>query len=310
MDPEISGVICTWNRRASLEGSLGGLLRQSLARERYEILLVDNGSTDGTREWALERAAGARNFRYLYEGRVCKSHAANLGWQAARGSVVAYLDDDTLPDPAWLERLLERFQAHDRSLGAVGGRVVPAWEAPPPEWLEPRLLEYLSLLDLAAEDIELGPGQSLVGANMAFRRQVLAELDGFDPRLDRRGALLLSGGETLLERRLEAAGYRRLYTPAALVQHVIPTERMNRDWFRRRFYWAGVSAVFMDEILKPPPETFRHRAGLLAWCCRRTIAMAWHALRRRPQGFVEELERWRRRGVLAGQWRLVLGRTE
>lgn len=246
MIPDISVVICTHNRARYLAGSLGSLARQTLPSAHFEVIFVDNASTDESATCAARLANDLPQLRILSEPTLGLSHARNAGWRAARGDVVAFLDDDAVAAPDWLEVLLDTFQRHGERVAIIGGRVDPLWEAPPPDWLQPPIWSVLSLLDLAPTEVVVGDRQYVVGANLAMRRSVLQAVGGFRADLGRRGDALLSNEEVELRRRIEALGFITLYTPHAKVSHSIPASRMTRSWLRTRHYWQGVSDAVME----------------------------------------------------------------
>ena len=125
--------------------------------------------------------------------------------------------------------------------GCVGGPVLPIWERPLPPWWPPQLLSGLAIIDWSRQPCILSRNQFLAGTNMSFPRGVLDAVGGFLPRLDRRGANLLSNGDTHIQREVEHHGYGCYYHPDVRVRHHVPAERLTKKWFLRRGYWQGVS---------------------------------------------------------------------
>jgi cellulose synthase/poly-beta-1,6-N-acetylglucosamine synthase-like glycosyltransferase len=175
------------------------------------------------------------------------ANARNVGIREARGRIVAYIDDDARAAPSWASQLIRAHRVFGGVAGAVGGRVVPRWVIPPPNWLAPDLLPYLSLLDLGSEMRELAPGEYLCGCNLSFDRAALIAIGGFSTVLGRHGAgaSLLSNEELDVCNRLRAMGKRVVYAPEATVEHIIPAERLTQRWFRRRVAWQTVSDLLM-----------------------------------------------------------------
>jgi hypothetical protein len=137
---------------------------------------------------------------------------------------------------------MSAFDGTEPKPGCVGGRVEPLWQVPKPDWFPPSLLGYLSVLDLGDEarwcDI---PREHLVGCNIAFRKDVLQELGGFDTQLGRKGKSLKGNEEIDLLRRMKQRGLGVFYVPSALVHHIIPKERLAKKWLIRRLYAEGLS---------------------------------------------------------------------
>lgn len=280
---EISVVVCTRSRAPLLAATLASLGRQTLAADRYEVLVVDNGSSDDTPE-VVRRAAGCgANLRGLSEPRTGLSRARNTGVAAAAGAVVAFVDDDALVSEEWLARIAASFAAS--TTGAVTGRVEPLWEAPRPPWLSDALLPYLSIVDWGAVAGALAPGRWLCGTNMAFRREDLLAVGGFAEDLGRRGEKLLSMEEVDVQSRLSARGVVLRYEPAMVVSHRVGAERLTPPWLERRAFWQGVSNAIFERhagVLRLRP--WLHLAafgGVL-------LAAPW---RLRGRGGVERVER-------------------
>jgi glycosyltransferase involved in cell wall biosynthesis len=236
---EISVVVCTHNRAACLPACLDSLLRQTLPRNRYEILVVDNASTDDTP--AVCRRYEPRGVRRIPEPVAGLSRARNTGWRNAEGALVAYLDDDAVADPQWLETALAAFQSRHPRPDGLGGPVRLIWESPAPAWMNPALQIPLGAVDWGATPRRLAPDEWVIGANCFFAKECLARLGGFDEHLGRKGSCLLSGEEALLQKQIEAGGGFLFYVPGASVGHQVTPERTRPDWFYRRYFWGGVS---------------------------------------------------------------------
>lgn len=267
MSVHISAVICTHNRAAYLRKALQSLARQTLAPEAHEILIVDNGSTDATRQ-VLAEFSDLKNLRYVFEPTLGLSHARNTGWRSARGLYVAYLDDDAVACPSWLERIVEVFETVRPRPGCVGGKVEPIWEAPRPAWLSDRITCALTIADWSGyphvlTDLEK---EWPVGANIAFPVELLEQVGGFTPRLGRIGSHLLSGEEVLLARQMVRAGHSCFYHPDIAVRHHVPQSRLEKRWFLRRYYWQGITDASIRLIEEPLPRRARlHLAISKVW---------------------------------------------
>lgn len=262
--PRITVVVCTHNRAGHLRSALASLAAQGETAWPFEVILVDNRSTDGTA--TLGRALEERGvLRLLHEPRLGLCFARNAGWQAARGEVVAYFDDDALAEPGWLDAIAEAFSTVPRP-GIVGGRVDPIWEAPRPPWLSDGIALSLTIIDWSPTTklILDHRVEWLVGANMALPREVLAEVGGFDTRLDRIGSNMLSGGDVFLQKEVMARGYPCLYHPGMAIRHLASRARLTPGWFERRYYWQGVSDAVMTLIAERPSAAARARLGLRA----------------------------------------------
>lgn len=246
-DAAVSAVICTRDRPAYLKKAIGSLVDQTLPRDRYEVIVVDNASPGETRA-VFDTFAGVPNVRYVCEPVVGLSQARNTGWQAAAADLVAYLDDDAVAAPDWLERIAHAFGTVQPAPGCVGGRVLPIWEAPRPPWLPPELESSLTIVDWGDSPafIDLDR-QFLAGTNVAYPRSLLCSVGGFATSLGRKGSNLLSNDEVLVSRALHRQGKRSYYDPRICVSHHVPSQRLTRAWFYRRCFWQAISAEVLEQ---------------------------------------------------------------
>ncbi|MDJ1483152.1 glycosyltransferase [Cytophagaceae bacterium YF14B1] len=252
MKPLISVIIATHNRDKYLEKAIYSLSLQSLAYNEYEVLIIDNASTDKTKE-IVEKQISKLNISlsYIYSPEPSANKARNIGWQKALGKYVVFMDDDAIAVPEWLERIVSGFQTVSPSPGIIGGKVVPIWEKEPPDWLNPKLYGALSLIDYSPEKTFLDKKLPF-SVNMSFQKTLLAQYGGFDIALGRKGDKLLSGDETAIAIRIRNAGYKVYYDPAIEVGHHIPSSRLDQSWFTKRYYWGGYSDALMWRILEKP----------------------------------------------------------
>jgi glycosyltransferase involved in cell wall biosynthesis len=295
---------------------LAALERQTLSSQSFEVLVVDNGSTDDTADICKGFCARNRNFRYLVEERPGLAIARNKGLAESSTDIVAYTDDDAAPEATWLERIGNAFATLPDDLGIVGGDVVPIWEAERPVWLSDMLLRPLSAgLKWSVDARFLRAGEWLVEVNSAYRKSALLRVKGFPEHLGRVGDMLLSGDgacNVLIER----AGFRLYYDPKVLVRHHIPASRITRTWFRRRSFWQGVSMYLLYRFV----EQATRDLGLDESALRQ--ARAWEEIRlpispsawaalfddRSSEGFEDQLYRLEQLGYLLESQMVVVGR--
>jgi glycosyltransferase involved in cell wall biosynthesis len=233
-DPEVSVVLSTYNRAALLPAALGALLDQT-GGVAYEIIVVDNNSTDATRPTveALAATAGGR-LRYAFEPRQGLSYGRNTGIGLARAPIVAFTDDDVRVAPDWVASIREVF-AHEPGIDYVGGRVLPRWAQPPPRWLTDAHWAPLALQDYGPDPFVTGRQRAicLVGASLAFRRRVFDRVGLFHPALQRVKDGIGSTEDHEFQLRVWRAGMRGLYAPEVVAVADIPPERMTRAYHRR-----------------------------------------------------------------------------
>ncbi len=259
MDIRISAVIPTHNRASYLRKALEGLANQTLSKEKYEIVVVDNRSVDHTKQVVLEEFSELRNLKYIFEPVLGANQARNTGWKSARGQYIAYTDDDAIPSTAWLEKLVEVFETVLPTPSCVGGKIEPIWEAPRPAWLADNIAPSLTIVDWSDTPVILNKEQWLASANIAFPKRLLELVNGFQVGLDRIGNNLQSNGELLVIKLLEQKGYGALYHPEIAVGHHVHASRLTKRWFVRRWYWQGVSDAITRVHLESPSASHRVR---------------------------------------------------
>jgi glucosyl-dolichyl phosphate glucuronosyltransferase len=247
---KISAIICTHNGHKTLKTAIQSLINQTLPKTDYEILVVDNASTDKTIEIVREFES-EKNLKYIFEPCLGLSYARNTGCSKAVGEYIAYLDDDAIACPEWLQRILDAFRTVPQA-GAVGGKVDPIWEMKPPPWVDDLMKRFLSLLDWSDTPTILNDAQYLVGANISFPKDMLEKFSGFPTELGRKGKSLISNEEIELIKKIKNDGFVIFYDPEITVKHLIPSSRLSPIWFRKRFFTQGISdAILYMRIEKP-----------------------------------------------------------
>jgi glucosyl-dolichyl phosphate glucuronosyltransferase len=238
MSGKLTVLLCTYNRASLLAGALESLENQTLPRERFEVIVVDNASVDETPRVVSSCARrGILDLRYVQEPELGLDAARNRGIRESRNDLVAFLDDDARARSDWAEAVLKAFERHDAPI--LGGRVDLIWEIPRPSWFSDTMLRYLIHCDYGPEEVEVTSPPWLYGTNMAFRKSIFQELGLFRLDLDRKGYSLMGGGDTEFFVRAHARGRRLLYIPGMVVRHLAPASRLTRRYFRERLFYSG-----------------------------------------------------------------------
>jgi len=246
-DPHIISVaICTRNRAHLLGRTLDALLSQSIGVATFELLIVDNGSTDQTGEFFRAYEEKFAVARYVIEPALGIANARNRALQEASGHYLVYVDDDAIPDPDWLARLLAPFDEDQPIPACVVGKVELDWEGGRPEWIPANYETLYARYDFGNTPRFLQKGDYLLTTNVAFDRRVLLVLGGFRTDLGHRGNNLLGGEDNDIFNRLVSNGYRVWYEPAARVSHWTPRERQTRRWLIKRLFWDGATQPLLD----------------------------------------------------------------
>lgn len=285
---EVSVIVCTYNRAASLRETLEHLQRQVTAPgRRWEVIVVDNNSTDDTRAVVEQVAARWPVLRYAFEARQGLSHARNRGIAEASGETLLFTDDDVLPEPDWLETVLsglDRYQAD-----ACGGHIAPLFEVPPPHWFTPRFHGFVAVRCDRTDDYEInGTGQAPFGANMAFRRHVFERVGTFDTGRGRKGKVLASGEDGELFERILGAGMKVVFLGGARVRHKVEAFRLTRRYLLR---WRFHTSRNIAEVRGFPGERRLLNIPLYLFyqLLRAAVRAVWGTVAARPD---EAVHRW------------------
>lgn len=214
--PQLSLVVCTRNRAQRLPRTLDAIERIETERS-WELVVVDNASTDGTADVVRQASASSRvGVRLVSEPHAGVSRARNAGWHAAVGEIVTYVDDDCYPTANFVDRVLARFDA-DPELGYLGGAVLPHREGD----ARVTIVDFPTAFEIPAGGF-VTPGL-MICANLSFRRRALTDAGGFDVLLGY-GAGFRGGTDAVIEdldaaARVSAAGWSGGYDPDVIVHH-------------------------------------------------------------------------------------------
>lgn len=245
---KFSVVVCTFNRSESLRRMLKSLQEIVIPDHlSCEVIVVDNNSDDDTR---LVFEEVGKNFgsriRYVLEDKKGLSHARNRGVKEAGGEVIAFTDDDVIVNKHWIQNIDKAFKEYD-DVACVGGKILPIWEIPKPNWLKPDLYGYLALLD-KGNSVAYMDALDIWGANFAVKSEMFKRYGLFDTNLGRTPKKLYSGEEAEFLRRLQNAGEKILYYPLSIIHHHIPAHRMSKKYLRKwRFDQGELEGILMED---------------------------------------------------------------
>ena len=250
MAVKYSIIIPTHNRAEILQRCLECICELENPDEKWEILAINNNSTDSTEEIINFYRNRLPNLRYFQATDPGLHVGRNLGCDKAKGKVLCYIDDDSFVSEGWLKGIEKAFREPEVVL--VGGPCLPQYEIEPPAWLnnmwsiteEGRTLGSLSLIDVGDEQRWISP-YYVYGCNFSIRKDILVEIGGFHPDGMPKELIRFRGdGETFVSRRLIESGYRAVYSPGAKIHHLVPASRMTTDYFCHRAYIQGISGSF------------------------------------------------------------------
>ncbi len=260
---DLSVIVCTYNRERYIGQCLEHLIHQDVDKGSYEVIIVDNNSTDNTGTICEAVVAKQESFKYYLETNQGHSFSRNRGIEESKGEIVAFLDDDAFVANDYVTNLISFFANHSE-VQAIGGKINPRYEGATPKWMSKYLLPLVAAQDMGETPKAFTGRKFPIGANMAFRRAVFEKYGNFNVNLGRKGTGLEGGDEKEVFLRLKADKIPIFYVPNIVVDHIIPEKRVTKEYIkglavgvgtseRKRIKEAGAPDFFLkivDELIK------------------------------------------------------------
>ena len=236
-EPLLSVVVCTHDRPEALVQCLRGI---ASLEDDLEVIVVDSASALSAQHLVEQFSGSFRRFVYHYEPVAGLSRARNRGLELARSDLVAFIDDDAVPERDWASRLAAAFA--DPNVACAGGTCRATFDTARPRWLSDRLLQFAGVTRFGSEPRRArSSAEYPFGANVCFRRQVLLGIGGFPEHLGRVGDNLLSGEEYEVMATLQRLGWSIWLEPRAIVDHRVSAERCRSRYYWSRLWWQGIT---------------------------------------------------------------------
>ncbi len=228
-------IVCTYNRDKYLYSALQCIAENGYPTDAYEIVLVNNMSTDNTESECqrFQNDYPTVEFRYFVEAQQGLSFARNRGIKESRGEILLFLDDDSYIQPNYLINLQHQLEAFPNA-DAFGGKIDPVFESgEPPKWLSKWNYSWVSAINMGDKVCPFEGKAFPIGANMGISKAMLSKIGVFNTELGRSKKNLMGGEEKDLFERIRQQGGNIYYFPDVVVQHVIPPSRTTKDYVKR-----------------------------------------------------------------------------
>lgn len=237
----LSFIICTYNREKYIYECLSRLAKNTI-KEGWEIVLVNNNSTDGTAAECerFVKEYKPKNYHYIVEIQQGLSYARNRGIAEAKGEWLVFLDDDAMVGKDYIANLQAHLVQHPEA-GAFGGAIEPFFEGEIPNWLNPWAMGFVSVIDLGTQVKLFSTKSYPIGANMSISRATIDKVGTFNTALGRTGNNLMGGEEKDIFNRIRQAGIPIFYFPDIKVQHCIPPKRTTKEFIAKLGNGVGLS---------------------------------------------------------------------
>jgi len=253
---EVTVVICTRNRAKLLVNCINSLVQQSPVNiSDYEVIVVDNASTDNTKQVVFMEQFRTLNMNYLYEPRLGLSFSRNAGINSAKGDIICFIDDDVVVEKHYIYEIITSFQ--NPKVSCVGGKAVPSWEnSKPPFWFSPKFGHVVGQTFFGDKSRFMEKDEFPFGCNMAFRKATLNQTDGFNENLGKKSNNYIYGEDIDLCYKLQKKGTVFFYSSRAVVFHHVGQERATKKYFLNSVFGKGVTEGYQK----------RHNKGFTIAC--------------------------------------------
>ena len=239
----LSVIICTYNRDKYIYNVLKSLAENTLSKEQYEIVLIDNNCTDNTQNECKRFVQDFPDivFRYIEEHNQGLSYARNRGIKESQGDIIVYVDDDAVVNKEYLQTYSDFFNQYT-DIDAAGGAIIPRYETVEPDWMSHYTKVLITCYKYHGDKIREFPKNDFPsGGNAAYRASVFEKVGLFNVELGRKGDSLVGAEEKDIFDKMTTLGMRFFYLPNAILYHLIPEKKLTKEYFDRLTYSIGKS---------------------------------------------------------------------
>lgn len=265
---KVSLIIATYNGGSRVSKTLHSLIKQTLPKEFWDVVVVDNNSTDNTSEVVKTFISENKdiNIKLVFEPKQGLSNARNCGIANSKGEYLVFVDDDELLGEELLRTYFDYFDTRPFSV-AAGGKILPVYETTKPKWLSfVTERAVASTVDHGKKEKPFPKGSYFIGGNMGIRRSAIELCGEFDPSLGRMGNTLLGGEEKDMYNRLLTLNQEIGYLPGAVIYHIIPPQRLTKEHLITLAFKIGQSEQIRTRNISQKAYKNRLWSELFKWC--------------------------------------------
>lgn len=250
-NPLITIAICTYNRADLLKLALDSLVNQDYDRTQFEVIVINNNSTDNTLKICKKYESDFSNYKIITETKQGLSHARNRAYNELSTDYIAYIDDDAQAPENYIEKAIRIIKEHKPD--AFGGPIYPFYLSPKPDWFKD---EY----EIRMHHPKTGwfTKGSISGSNMIFKKTMLQKLGGFDPDLGMRGEEIKYGEESFLIQKALQNNYKFYYDTDLIIKHFVPEYKMHLPYFLHRYLNSGKTFTKSDNISNTTKKLYKN----------------------------------------------------
>ena len=231
----LSIIICSYNRASYISDALTSLYNQSSELDNFEVIIVDNNSTDNTKEvYAAWRQANVNGqFNFISENQQGASFARNTGAAIAKGEWVCFMDDDAVATADYVKNIIKHIQDQPFIVG-FGGRIIPKYIPAEPKWMSYYVSSLVGNFDYAPTACAFENGKYPLESNMIVKKSVYDQIGGFNVNLPGVVGTLRIGGEGKeLFYKILALGHKIYYDPSICIHHVVEVKKLTSEYMYR-----------------------------------------------------------------------------
>lgn len=231
----ISIVICTYNRADYIQEAMESLYNQTLAKDAYEVIVVNNNSSDNTELVCTNFIANHLDaqFYFINEQQQGASFARNTGAKFSKSPLLCFMDDDAVAEKNYLQRIIHFFESNPTA-GGLGGRIIPRYIPAEPKWMSYFVSSLVGNFDYAQEVTEFSANKYPLESNMIIRKEDFILVNGFNTALPGVIGNFRIGGEGKeFFLKLKALGKAIYYDPSIIVEHIVETKKLTNEYLYR-----------------------------------------------------------------------------